>query len=257
MHFKKYQGTGNDFIMLDNLSGEYDKLSISDVQLLCDRRFGIGADGLIKINQASAVDFQMDYYNSDGSKSFCGNGARCAVVFAKQLNVFQGNHTTFNAIDGVHSAELIHTSHVRLKMGDVEDFERDGSVYEIHTGSPHYIDFNKQELGIVDFGKSIRYSKNYNEKGINVNLVQEEAANRIYVETYERGVEDETLSCGTGVTACALAYLDKTNQESGSIEIRTKGGVLQVDAVRSGNGFSSVYLSGPAEFVFEGTFVLE
>jgi diaminopimelate epimerase len=255
--FKKFQGTGNDFIMLDNLTGEYDNLTIEHIQRLCDRRFGIGADGLIKIDRSSDSDFFMDYYNSDGSKSFCGNGARCAVVFASTLGLVRNNRTCFTAIDGDHSAELTEDDWVRLKMNDVVQFSVQGSTYVMNTGSPHYVEFGVQGDSIVEFGKAIRYSAEYEKEGINVNLVRTEGGNELFVETYERGVEDETLSCGTGVTACALAHLDRTHQIKGQIHVRTKGGDLSVDGIRSGTGFTEVYLSGPAKFVFEGSMEIE
>lgn len=249
--FVKYQGTGNDFVMLDNLSGKYDNLSISDIQYICDRKFGVGADGLIKLNKKDGVDFYVDYYNSDGSQSFCGNGARCAVAFAKELGVIDQN-TVFDAIDGVHAASIDGTGLVSLKMSDVRSVSEEQSVFVIDTGSPHYIDFSNDE-DIVEFGKRIRYSDRFRENGINVNQVREENKNTIRVLTYERGVEDETLSCGTGVTACALAQMKRIGLEAGRIEVSTKGGDLAVEAKMDGNGFNEVYLIGPAERVFSGT----
>ena len=210
MEFYKYQGTGNDFVMIDNRSGEWDNLSIKNIQKLCDRRFGIGADGLIKINTKEGVDFEVDYYNSDGSKSFCGNGARCSVAFAHFLSIFKNNKTVFTAIDGLHKAEITEDI-VKLKMGDVNDINIDGSDSVLDTGSPHYVKYVEDiaNFNVFAEGNHIRNSENYREKGINVNFVENISDDEIFVRTYERGVEDETFSCGTGVTASALTFLQK------------------------------------------------
>lgn len=251
MKFYKYQGTGNDFVMIDNRSGEWDNLSITTIQKLCDRRFGIGADGLIKINTAEGVDFEVDYYNSDGSKSFCGNGARCSVAFAHFLSIFKNNKTVFTAIDGLHEAE-INGNIVKLKMGDVTEIINDGEDSVLDTGSPHYIKYVKDiaNFNVFAEGNSIRNSENYKEKGINVNFVENISDDEIFVRTYERGVEDETYSCGTGVTASALTFLKKGNLTS--IKVKTLGGDLKVYAEKDGETFRQIWLEGPAKQVFEG-----
>lgn len=251
MEFYKYQGTGNDFVMLDNRSGEWDNLSIEHIQKLCDRRFGIGADGLIKINAAEGVDFEVDYYNSDGSKSFCGNGARCSVAFAHFLSIFKNNKTVFTAIDGLHEAE-INEDIVKLKMGDVETINSDGDDSVLDTGSPHYVKYVEDisNFNVFAEGNSIRNSANYQEKGINVNFVENISDDEIFVRTYERGVEDETYSCGTGVTASALTFLQKSNLTS--IKVKTLGGDLKVYAEKNGNSFQEIWLEGPAKQVFSG-----
>lgn len=251
MEFYKYQGTGNDFVMVDNRSGEWDDLSIANIQKLCDRRFGIGADGLIKINAAENVDFEVDYYNSDGSKSFCGNGARCSVAFAHFLSIFKNNKTVFTAIDGLHEAE-INGNIVKLKMGDVTTITNDGEDSVLDTGSPHYIKYVKDiaNFNVFAEGNSIRNSENYREKGINVNFVENISDNEIFVRTYERGVEDETYSCGTGVTASALTFLKKNNLTS--IKVKTLGGDLKVYAEKDGETFRQIWLEGPAKQVFTG-----
>jgi len=176
IYFSKYQGTGNDFVMLDNLNGDYDGLTIEQIQKACDRRFGIGADGLIKINRSDIADFEVDYYNSDGSKSFCGNGARSAVAFAETLGINVQN-TTFDAIDGLHNASKT-SEIVALEMKDVTSIEKLDSDYILNTGSPHYIQFIEdiQSKDIVQFGKEIRYSDRFKTDGINVNLVQSTSA---------------------------------------------------------------------------------
>jgi diaminopimelate epimerase len=253
INFSKYQGTGNDFIMLDNRSGFYDDLSVTHIKQLCDRRFGVGSDGLIKINADSKTDFEVDYYNSDGSKSFCGNGARCAVAFASSLGI-DVSRTTFKAYDGDHEASMI-AGIISLKMNDVSDIKVLGDDYQIYTGSPHYIHFLEgNPLDIVSYGRSIRYNEVYSENGINVNTVQSVKENRLQIETYERGVEDETLSCGTGVTACAIAFAIKEGlQGLNEIHTQVKGGELAVRFNRvSNHQFEEVYLIGPAAFVFKG-----
>lgn len=236
--------------MIDNLSGQYDNLSIDDIQFLCDRKFGVGADGVIKLNRKEGYDFYVDYYNSDGSQSFCGNGARCAVAFAKSLGLVS-DEAWFSAIDGEHLAYIDDENSVRLKMSDVFNAEKEDDVVIMDTGSPHYITFNADQ-DIVTYGKQVRYSERFSQEGINVNIVKIEGDRKLYVETYERGVEDETLSCGTGVTACALAEMLRSNLSSGEIEIRTKGGHLSVSAEQDENGFTNVFLIGPAQFVFKG-----
>ncbi len=253
IQFHKYQGTGNDFIMLDNRDNQYDTLTIQQIQLLCDRRFGIGADGLIKINSHSLYAFEVDYSNSDGSKSFCGNGARCAVQFASTLGI-DCSQVTFIAIDGEHQAQK-KTNVISIEMKNVLKVETKNSDFELHTGSPHYIRFveDLEIENILKFGQSIRYSDEYKANGINVNLVKQ-AGNQLEIATYERGVEGETLSCGTGVTAAAIAgaYQD---QQAGKrhFDIQTKGGILQVDfEYELPMSFTNIWLTGPAELTFKG-----
>lgn len=256
--FAKYQGTGNDFVMIDNRSGEWDNLSVSDIQSICNRRFGIGADGLIKINGHPNLDFEMDYYNSDGSKSFCGNGARCSVAFAQSLGI-NTLQTHFMAIDGEHEANQ-NKSAISLLMRDVSLVAMVGQDYLIDTGSPHYIRFIGEiaDVDVLKEGRAIRYSGPYKEEGINVNFVSEAGYQKIDVHTYERGVEDETFSCGTGVTAAALAYAVKNDLRGEQlIDVVTRGGLLKVHFSRTGESeFERIYLIGPAERVFEGQFWL-
>lgn len=253
INFHKYQGTGNDFVMLDNLDGKYNHLTVDQIQLICDRRFGIGADGLICINKHENYAFEIDYSNSDGSKSFCGNGARCSVAFATSLGI-DCESITFLAIDGEHQAKLTQKT-IAIEMQNVIEVKEINGDFELNTGSPHYIRFieNSEILNVVDFGKKVRYSENYQENGINVNLVQQNG-NAIHVETYERGVEDETLSCGTGVTAAAIACAYKEKQLGfNEYEITVKGGKLKVSFVLEDDfSFTNIWLSGPAEFVFKG-----
>lgn len=254
IHFEKYQGTGNDFVMLDNLNGQYNDLSIVEIQKICDRRFGVGADGLIKINAYPSLDFEVDYYNSDGSKSFCGNGARCAVAFAETLGIDVVN-TRFMAIDGEHSAQKT-TDIVALDMKPVNVVNRMKDNFVLNTGSPHFVHFveDLKSSDVVQMGREIRYSNTFRAEGINVNLVEQLAENSIKIRTYERGVEDETLSCGTGATACALIVgMLSENPGKNNIEVEVEGGKLSVSFEYLGDGvFTDIKLIGPATFVFKG-----
>lgn len=258
--FTKYQGTGNDFVMLDNLSGEYDGLTETQIQQICDRRFGVGADGLIKINAKEGYDFEVDYYNSDASKSFCGNGARCAVNFAHELGITK-EEVCFWAIDGEHSA-IKENGIVRLKMNPVQEIALDtdfsASDFVLNTGSPHFIRFTENiNIAYSEFihqTKEIRYSDKYKDEGINVNFIQLENDCKAKIRTYERGVEDETLSCGTGVTAAAIVMCKKAalfGQQTFKLEVL--GGNLSVSMNRiSESVFEDIYLIGPGKRVFKG-----
>lgn len=250
--FSKYQGTGNDFILLDNRNGEFDSISSELIGKLCDRRFGIGADGLIWVREHDKCDFEIRYFNSDGSRSFCGNGARCAVKFAHSLGLFD-SECRFEAIDGEHYAKL-NRGLVELQMSDVQEIETDGEAFVLDTGSPHYIEFTEDlsAVDIVEKGKKVRYNSTYQVKGINVN-VAEEKSGYISMLTYERGVEDETPSCGTGATAVALAHALKHNIEGlAIINIKVKGGDLSVRFNRKDEKFTAVFLVGPGELVYKG-----
>jgi len=251
LKFYKYQGTGNDFILLDNRTREFDNL---DVAKLCNRKFGIGADGLMLLQNHAEYDFEMVYYNSDGNiSSMCGNGGRCIVAFAKKMKVFDGNKTLFWAIDGLHEA-YIENDFVELKMIDVNSIQMIENDYQMNTGSPHYVRFNSSidHINIIEEARKIRYNDVFKENGINVNFVEVKNNNTIKVRTYERGVEDETLSCGTGVTACAIAFNNITNPEINSVNIETPGGLLTVKFELENSKYSNVWLCGPATFVFEG-----
>jgi diaminopimelate epimerase len=256
INFFKYQGTGNDFVMLDNRDGRYDALTLDQIVHICNRKFGVGADGLIKINSISGYDFEVDYYNADGSKSFCGNGARCAVAFADALGISQ-KEVHFLAIDGAHDA-FKKDGLVHLKMGDIDQVDFLDLDLTIFTGSPHYLRFcnDVRTEDIVSIGKSVRYSDWYKAEGINVNLIAQKDLTSFAIRTYERGVEDETLSCGTGVTAAAAAMAIE-NQLLGEscFKAETMGGQLEVclDHYES-NKFRNVWLIGPAVKVFEGVY---
>ena len=251
--FSKYQGTGNDFVMLDNLSAEYDQLSIENIKQLCDRKFGIGSDGLIKINHSGDYAFEMDYFNADGSKSFCGNGARCAVSFAAQIGI-SDHEILFDAIDGAHRAKK-NGNLVSLSMHKVTEVKTSQSNFIVDTGSPHFIQFvnDLSKIDVVQVGRAVRYSSAYEKEGVNVNFVQELAHDKLKVFTYERGVEDETLSCGTGVTAAAIALAYKNNTIGGQlVRVETKGGDLDVQFTEKDKTYSQISLIGSAQHVFDG-----
>lgn len=250
-HFFKYQATGNDFILIDNRSGDL-SFSREQIERLCDRRFGVGADGLILIENDPLANFGVNYYNSDGSQSLCGNGSRAAVHFASYLGITNGK-ARFGAYDGLHDAELLNSGVVRLKMNDVPTTEREGEDYLIDTGSPHYIRFVNgiQDFPVVEEGRAIRHSERFRDRGVNVNFVELMEGNTIFVRTYERGVEDETLSCGTGVTASALAT--SFSGFKSPVHVRTRGGELRVEFKTGQSGmFYEIFLIGPAKMVFEG-----
>jgi diaminopimelate epimerase len=252
--FYKYQGTGNDFIILDNRNNEVGQLSPQQIHHLCDRKFGIGADGLMLLSIKEGYDFEMLYYNADGNESsMCGNGGRCLVKFAYEMGIHKSLYK-FLAIDGEHKAEINTKGIVRLKMQDVNEVEEHGSYSILNTGSPHFIKFanNVKDIDVVESGRDIRYSKAFEQKGINVNFVEKLDESTIFVRTYERGVEDETLSCGTGVTAAALVSAHNDNGFN-DVAIKTTGGNLHVEFEKmSETHFTNIWLCGPATFVFKG-----
>ncbi|MEJ1236600.1 diaminopimelate epimerase [Chryseolinea sp. T2] len=258
IHFYKYQATGNDFVVIDNRDGVV-SLSADQISRICDRRFGVGADGVMLIENDPKLNFNLKYYNSDGSQSLCGNGSRAAVSFASRLGMINGK-ATFNAYDGGHIAELFPEGTVKFKLNDVKTVSQQGDDLFINTGSPHYIKFvsDVRNYPVVAEGRKIRYSEAYKPGGTNVNFVSLDADNTIFVRTYERGVEDETLSCGTGVTAAALAA--SLRGYSSPVRIKTLGGDLSVDFEKAptsqpdtqSDSFKQIFLSGPAKMVFEG-----
>lgn len=252
--FYKYQGTGNDFIMLDNRNDSFPKNNTKLIEHLCDRRFGIGADGLILLENDNNADFRMVYFNSDGNESsMCGNGGRCIVAFAKMLGIID-SETDFIATDGPHHATIDGKGIVSLRMKDVYSV----AVYEnyvfLDTGSPHHVEIveDLDKFDVKGIGASIRYSGLYGDKGSNVNFVSQKGTDKFSVRTYERGVEDETYSCGTGVTAVAIAMKVLDNAKSDKVDLITPGGELEVSFKQRENQFTDVYLKGPATFVFKG-----
>ena len=253
--FFKYQGTGNDFVVIDNRNGHDLTLTIAQVKALCDRRFGIGADGLMLLNDKPGYDFEMIYYNADGKEgSMCGNGARCLVKFAENQGI-QREIYKFSATDGEHEARIDGDGIVYLKMNDVDMIVNHHSDFMVDTGSPHYVKLVPQlaNLDVFKKGREIRYSREFEKEGINVNFVEQlDEPDKIFVRTYERGVENETLSCGTGVTAAALVCYHNENGFN-EVEVKTLGGRLNVEFDRIDDGkFRNIWLCGPAEKVFSG-----
>jgi diaminopimelate epimerase len=253
--FSKYQGTGNDFIMIDDRDESFPVERQSEISRLCHRRFGIGADGLILIREHPDHDFRMIYFNADGREgSLCGNGGRCAAAFAQDLGMC-GQITRFQARDGIHAAEIIRPDHVRLHLQPVSGIAWHEDHCILNTGSPHLVAFadELEKMDVYQLGRKIRYSKAFKEEGINVNFIQHEP-DQLFVRTYERGVENETFSCGTGVVASAIcaALHDKTDKTA--FRIRTLGGELMVSFRRNGpESFTDIILEGPAVFVYKGS----
>ena len=295
IHFYKYQGAGNDFILLDNRKDEYASLGMSQIASLCDRRFGIGADGLMTLQLDSEHGLRMRYYNADGREgSMCGNGGRCFTAFAAQLGLME-KELEFVAVDGLHRAQILNGLNdqylVKLQMAGVGCYRRTvtatknvlkRNVFLLDTGSPHYVRFvsDVERIDVNKVGAKIRFSNEFPD-GVNVDFVQIKSDNLV-VRTYERGVENETFSCGTGVTASAIAYVLMTNPKEGAhtVQVLTRGGHLKVQfEIRNGNPrlkvpktdvlttseelilntmpkITEVYLEGLAQFVFEGDIVL-
>jgi diaminopimelate epimerase len=253
IHFYKYHGTGNDFIILDNRLKKFE-LNREQIRNACHRHFGIGADGFMLLELDKNQDFRMVYYNSDGNEStMCGNGGRCITAFAKKLGLIN-SEANFIAIDGNHQAYIDEDDTVQLKMNEVNGIQVHETYTELNTGSPHYIHFTEyvNEMDIKKEGALIRNSPKFKDEGINVNFVERLSSQKIFVRTYERGVEDETMSCGTGVTAAAIA---STDNELGnfSIDIETLGGMLKVEFEKiNQQNVKNIWLVGKATFVFEG-----
>ena len=253
MTFYKYQGTGNDFVIVDNRLQNINKKDTKRIAAICDRRFGIGADGFILLENEDDVDFKMVYYNADGNEStMCGNGGRCIVAFAKFLNIID-NDTEFVAIDGLHKAK-IENGLVHLQMQDVSKIDSFDDHLFLDTGSPHHVEIvsGLKDYDVKSNGSRIRNGEPYNAAGSNVNFVEQLSTEIFAVRTYERGVEDETLSCGTGVTAVALAMHASGKTQNEKIGLQTQGGELNVMFNSKGSGYNNIWLVGPAQQVFKG-----
>jgi diaminopimelate epimerase len=250
--FNKYEGTGNDFIIIDNRKNIINPDDFNLIRKLCDRRFGIGADGLILISENLQYDFEMKYFNSDGyESSMCGNGGRCSAAYAIKTGI-TGKKVAFLAIDGAHKA-ISEGNIIRLQMNDVKEPRLIKGNYFMNTGSPHCVVFQKdiKKLDVNEEGKKIRWSEDYAPEGTNVNFV-EIIEKDIFVRTFERGVEEETYSCGTGVVASAIASVVSGHYGTNTVNVKTKGGNLAVSFRIHGKGITDIWLSGPASFVFEG-----
>ena len=254
IEFYKYQGSGNDFIILDNRNHQYDFLDANQVKKMCDRKFGIGADGLMLMNAKEGYDFEMKYFNADGNAStMCGNGGRCMVKFAYNMGIHKYTYK-FMAIDGEHEAEIDIHNNIRLKMCDVTHVEYHNGHAILNTGSPHFVKYvsDIMNVDVVESGRDIRESKEFVEEGINVNFVETTDNDAIFVRTYERGVEDETLSCGTGLTAAALIFAHN-KLGFNRVKVKTLGGHLSVEYNKiNDTQFEDIWLCGPAELVFKG-----
>jgi diaminopimelate epimerase len=255
IQFYKYQGTGNDFILLDNRDERFDSLSKETIAHLCDRRFGIGADGLMLLNNCPGFDYEMRYFNADGGEStMCGNGGRCLTRFAYDMGMVKTTYS-FLAIDGEHESSVTNEGMVALKMKDVDQIREYRGNFVLDTGSPHYVEMTDDvmSLDVYRKGKEIRNNNDFKEKGINVNFVEQtDERDKLIVRTYERGVENETYSCGTGVTASALVCYHNDHGFN-RVDVQTKGGELSVEFEKEGDHFHNIWLIGPAEKVFEGT----
>lgn len=244
--------------MIDNRNSLLKENFDLHIEQLCHRRFGIGADGLIILNPCTTADFEMVYYNSDGRKStMCGNGGRCIVMFAKDIGIIE-NRCSFLAVDGYHTAVINANNSVSLKMQNVESVKPYGNDFVTNTGSPHYVSFCNavNDIDIVKEAHSIRYNDDFKSEGINVNFVEKTSHNSLYVRTYERGVEDETYSCGTGVVASAICFANKNGTEINEVDIETPGGKLKVNFESHYGKYLNVVLTGPAVHVFDGVIKL-
>lgn len=256
-HFYKYHGAGNDFILFNLMEHKFE-LTKKQIAFLCDRNKGIGADGLMMLLPSKEYDFIMRYYNSDGKEgSMCGNGGRCMLSFAYDMGIKRDDYQ-FIAVDGVHEGRILQKNGkekiIEINMNDVSNIKVNKSFTEMNTGSPHYVKFAEEiaSIDVVKQGKKIRNSMKYKEEGINVNFVQYDKQ-KLFVRTYERGVENETLACGTGVTAAAIAASIKQDLKYKNFQIKTPGGQLKVSFdTKNGKDFNHIFLIGPAEFVFEG-----
>jgi len=258
IHFYKYQGAGNDFVMIDDRNRSFIQ-ERKLIEKICDRHFGIGADGLVLLQDDAESDFRMAYFNSDGREStMCGNGGRCATLFARKLGIIE-NKTEFNAIDGIHQA-VIEGTNIRLKMTNVSEVLATHGFVFLNTGSPHHVEFvqDADQVNVKKRGAAIRYGSPYFDEGANVNFVEALTWDTLKIRTYERGVEDETLACGTGVTAAAIAAFHTGVLSNDKINVETRGGNLMVAFKKNASGgYEDVWLTGPAEFVFEGTIDLK
>ena len=257
VHFSKYHGTGNDFVMLDGRELDTSLFDTKVIRQLCDRRFGIVGDGLIILEESKHYDFTMRYFNANGREgTMCGNGGRCITAFARGLGIC-GTHTTFEGIDGVHEASVLSNGEIRLRLVDVSGIDQLADGYLLNTGSPHFVHFvnNIEQIAVETEGAVIRHQERFGAGGVNVNFVgQGRTSHEITVRTFERGVEGETWSCGTGVAAAAITACIKDGADIYSYKITTRGGELNVNfKSQKDQHFTEIYLTGPASHVYDGT----
>ena len=251
INFTKYEGNGNDFIIIDDRKEEFSEDNVLMISKLCDRKFGIGSDGLILLRKHKVYDFQMIYFNSDGNESsMCGNGGRCLVSYALQLDIDLKTNS-FLAIDGVHKFKVV-DNEIYLKMNDVKDIVVKNGYNFLNTGSPHVVQIveNVDEINVYEQGKKIR--RQFQQmNGVNVNFVSFNN-DIIKCRTFERGVENETLSCGTGVVAVALYLFKEKKIKDNKIIVSTNGGSLLVSFKNDGNSFHEIWLKGDINKIFDG-----
>jgi diaminopimelate epimerase len=253
IHFYKYQGTGNDFVMIDNREGLFPQQDKALIQRLCHRKYGVGGDGLILLQDHEVYDFEMIYFNADATTSMCGNGSRCAVHLAHHLQMI-GQHCQFYAEDGPHHATIDEQGLIHVRMVDVTGMDEVAGGYFLNTGTRHYVRPVEKlsDFDVFGEGKKIRYADAFMPQGTNASFV-EMVGGKAHMRIYERGVEDETLSSGTGVTAVAICLARLQGLRS-PVSVHTRGGVLQVSFRQQENGsFTDVHMIGPAVMVFEGT----
>lgn len=252
LHFYKYQGAGNDFIFIDNRDEEFPKENNELIEALCHRHFGIGADGLILIENDPQLDFKMIYFNSDGSQTMCGNGARCAVAFARELNIID-LETEFIAYDGPHFASINDDGTISLGMIDVNEIDVQKDYIFTNTGTLHHVEMVSEikDYPVFEIGRKIRYEK-YGKEGSNINFVEQTSNDTFKIRTYERGVENETLACGTGITAAAIAMHKIGKTDKNRVFIEAEGGNLDVSFNELNGNYTNVILTGPAKLVFQG-----
>lgn len=255
--FSKYQGTGNDFVLIDNRDQRFPNENLTVIRQICHRKYGVGSDGLILIESDTESDFYMNFFNPDGSQSYCGNGSRCAVHFAQSLGMID-DRSTFRAVDGIHNG-VTDGNMVTTSILPVSAIDRRGENFLINTGSPHYILFceDANAVDLIDEARKIRFNDEFKSAGVNVNFVEIISPGQLRMRTYERGVENETLSCGTGVTAAALAHLASAGGGLSAVKVETRGGHLEVEAKKQDNtAFSEIELSGPVQKTFTGNYIL-
>ena len=250
--FYKYHGAGNDFIIVDDRLPNH-SFSKNKIKEICDRKTGVGSDGFILLRNHEKYDFEMIYYNSDGKiSSMCGNGGRCIVHFAYYLKIIK-KYTIFLAVDGPHEAKIIKNTIVILKMNNVDEIIKCKYYTFIYSGSPHHI-IEKSKINLIDvrlIGSKIRNSQSYSPNGVNVNFIKKISSEEFIIRTYERGVEDETLSCGSGAVASAIAMHNRGRTSNNKIKIKTLGGDLII-CFTFNKTYSDVTLEGPVKQVFKG-----